>query len=746
MKKHPLFQTKTLVHLVSLAMLSLAGSYAMAQSAELVDLGSIGATTGSGAGSTVSITAERGTAAAVAPTQANLKATQPQSIISRAFIEESVAPTGNFNTIVSIAPSVNTQPSPNGPGLSDTKSTMRGFKDGQYNVTFDGIPFGDSNDPTHHSTSYFPASVLGGVVIERGPGNASNFGQSTFGGSMNLLSKVPSKEQSFSTYGSIGNWGTRLEGVAFESGRMEQYGDATLQLNYQHLASDGYLSNNNIKSDNFMLKFQRPVGDSSLLTLFSTYNDVSTNVTDNATGATLVQAAKFGKNYSMNNDPTSQGFVGYNTVSKQTDFEYARLQTSWGNGWETDNNFYTYYYKNYTVAGKDPTGYNGLGSIAAGATANGVTVNGVKYPNNIPGNDKLNQYRVIGDIFKATHQTTDGLLRVGMWYETSESPRGGKNFDLTTDTVTSIKYDQHSSWNQYQPFVEYEWAVAPGVTVTPGLKYMNFTRSVDATVNQTSGVPAKYSETYAATLPFLTVNKLINPEMSVYAQYAKGLQVPALSYLQVAAIANTPTPQTTTNYQVGVVGKSDRFAWDADLYYINFDNMLGSTVLNGQTSFYNAGGAVYKGAEAQGTYVIGGGVSAYVNGSINDANYTTGNAAGNVGRVENAPSMTAALGALYNKGPVAASLIYKKTGSYFMSANQPATYFVSGYSNTDLNIGYTIKNPGVMGMKAVKVQLSVFNLLNKQDVTSITKGTTTALDQYQWQAPRSAMLSAKLDF
>ena len=741
MKNNSTFQPKTLVQLVSLAMLSLAGSYAMAQSAELVDLGTIGATTGSGAGSTVSVTAERGTAAAVAPTQANLKATQPQSIISRAFIEESVAPTGNFNTIVSIAPSVNTLPSANGPGLGDTKSTMRGFQDGQYNVTFDGIPFGDSNDPTHHSTSYFPASVLGGVVIERGPGNASNLGQATFGGSMNLLSKVPSQEQKFSTYGSIGNWGTRLEGVAFESGRMEQYGDATLQLNYQHLASDGYLTNNNIKSDNYMLKFQRPVGDSSLLTLFSSYNDVSTNVTDNASGATLAQAALFGKNYSMNKDPTSQGFVGYNTVSKQTDFEYARLQTSWGNGWETDNNFYTYYYKNYTVAGKDPTGYNGISNSHATGSAANLSPSG-----DVPGNDKLNQYRVIGDIFKATKQTTDGLLRVGIWYETSASPRGGKNFDLTTDTVTSIKYDQHSSWNQYQPFAEFEWAVAPGVTVTPGVRYMNFTRSVDATVNQTSGVPANYSETYAATLPFLTVNKLINPEMSVYAQYAKGLQVPALSYLQVAAVANTPSPQTTTNYQVGVVGKSNGFVWDADLYYINFDNMLGSTVLNNQTTFYNAGGAVYKGAEAQGTYVIGRGVSAYVNGSINDANYTAGNAAGNVGRVEKAPGMTAAVGALYNQGPVAASLIYKKTGSYFMSANQPAAYYISGYSNTDLNVGYTIKNPGMMGVKSMKLQFSVFNLLNKQDVTSITKGTTTALDQYLWQAPRSAMLSARLDF
>jgi len=134
--------------------------------ADTVELGTVGGSSGSGAATTTSLTAEKGTAASVAPTQANLRATQPQSVISRAFIEESVAPTGNFNTIVTVAPSIATQPSPNGPGLSDTKSTLRGFTDGQYNVTFDGIPFGDSNDPTHHSTSYFPASVLGGVVIE----------------------------------------------------------------------------------------------------------------------------------------------------------------------------------------------------------------------------------------------------------------------------------------------------------------------------------------------------------------------------------------------------------------------------------------------------------------------------------------------------------------------------------------------------------------------------------------------------
>ena len=96
----------------------------------------------SGATSNDNVYAEKGTASAVAPTQANLNATEPQSVISRAFIEEMTPPTGNLNTIISIAPSMASSVSPNGPGLMDTKTSMRGFQDGQYNMTFDGIPWG----------------------------------------------------------------------------------------------------------------------------------------------------------------------------------------------------------------------------------------------------------------------------------------------------------------------------------------------------------------------------------------------------------------------------------------------------------------------------------------------------------------------------------------------------------------------------------------------------------------------------
>ena len=70
--------------------------------------------------------AGKGTASAIAPTQASLDATQPQSIITREFIDLSVAPTTEYSRIVNIAPSMNGEAA-NGPGLGETKETLRGF-------------------------------------------------------------------------------------------------------------------------------------------------------------------------------------------------------------------------------------------------------------------------------------------------------------------------------------------------------------------------------------------------------------------------------------------------------------------------------------------------------------------------------------------------------------------------------------------------------------------------------------------
>jgi iron complex outermembrane receptor protein len=56
------------------------------------------------------------------------------------------------------------------------------------------------------------------MVIERGPGNASNLGQATFGGSINLFSKELSNDFRFTPYLTYGTWNTKIRGAEVDSG------------------------------------------------------------------------------------------------------------------------------------------------------------------------------------------------------------------------------------------------------------------------------------------------------------------------------------------------------------------------------------------------------------------------------------------------------------------------------------------------------------------------------------------------
>ncbi|MGZ6014948.1 MAG: TonB-dependent receptor plug domain-containing protein, partial [Phenylobacterium sp.] len=112
---------------------------------------------------------------ATAPAKSSLQATEPQTIIDRKAIDQFIPATADYTQILNLAPSMSGT-SFNGPGLGEAKTVLRGFRDGEYNITYDGIPWGDANGPTHHSTSFFPSSTIGAVVIDRGPGNAGQMG------------------------------------------------------------------------------------------------------------------------------------------------------------------------------------------------------------------------------------------------------------------------------------------------------------------------------------------------------------------------------------------------------------------------------------------------------------------------------------------------------------------------------------------------------------------------------------------
>jgi iron complex outermembrane receptor protein len=112
--------------------------------------------------------------------------------------------------------------------------------DGDYNITWDGIPFNDSNNPTHHSWSFFPGPWIGGVDFDRSPGSASTIGQATYGGSINLLSRDVPSQQSVQPEVSYGSFNTLLIDGQYNTGMLGPHKNIGLSLDVHRMTSDGF--------------------------------------------------------------------------------------------------------------------------------------------------------------------------------------------------------------------------------------------------------------------------------------------------------------------------------------------------------------------------------------------------------------------------------------------------------------------------------------------------------------------------
>ena len=697
-------------------------------------------------------------ALSAAPVKASLEATQPQSIITRQAIDQFVPQTGDFTSVVLLAPSISGT-SFNGPGFYEAKTTLRGFKDGEYNVTYDGIPFGDTNDPTHHSTSFFPAATIGAVVVDRGPGAAGQLGQANFGGSINLFSPEVPTDAGGSLSATGGTWNS-FQGVArLNSGSIAALHDTRIQLNLSALRTDGYLTESDAKGANIMLRVVTPIAEGWDATLYSTYNYTGVFQNDN-NGLTLAQVQRFGKNFALNNDPATPFFKDYNTVQKHTSFSYLRLSGQLMEGTKIEDTAYTYYYSNHTLSPTDITGTAAVSrTIPAG---------------HIPGYTKLNYYHVYGNIFRLNQDLPFGTVKAGLLLETVKTKRSRYNYDLNTNlpdlnlrcpvlqpgvvcnrgAISNVSYVQASDWDQYQPFVDVEWNVTPELTITPGIKYLHFTRNLDAPVNQGSGTALKASATFTKTLYFLTGNYKIRDNWSAYAQFATGFLVPPLSVLQQQKPNATDlAPQESKNYQLGTVYHSGRVTFDGDVYYIQFKNKQQSISIpaSGETVFYNLGGATYKGIEAQATFQLVPELFVFVNGSLNSAKAVGGSTT--IGgqivtliggkQIANAPKSTAAVGVIWKPGDWSMSLTDKYVGEQWGAEGEPSNFRVAPYQQIDLTV---VRNLGSWRMEA-----AVYNLANSKRGVRINQGgrvfnTLSATDLYYYQAGRSVQLSARYNF
>ncbi|HEY4089986.1 MAG TPA: TonB-dependent receptor [Luteibacter sp.] len=685
------------------------------------------------------VSVQANTVDTLAPSAPPLEATQPTSVIDERFIRDGLRFNSNFDDIIKYAPSV-TVTSPEGPGMGKNEGiSIRGFQDGQFNITFDGIPFGDASDLHHTTSAYFTNHVLGQAEIDRGPGGGSTIGNATFGGTVGLRSRDPSAVDGITLYTTVGSWNTLAGGVTVD----ETLGNTRVFADLSKEKSDTYLKGTDDKREHAFIKTITNLSPKTTLTFVTSYNREHQNTVQ---GATKQEIDDFGWRYGLGNDPKLQSYKGYNNAAYYSSFTYVGLATTLGE-WSVDNKAYYNSFDHWARKATDASDNNPADNGVTLYNAAGKKVSTLK--NDVPGKLADSGFHSFGDVLRFERELGPGQLQTGAWLERSQDARYQFPLDLTTGARTGTKYGSQYNYilrdrtDTFQPYVQYDWAITDALTLSPGVRYSTVTRQMNAPISKENAQASQYnSANYNAALPSLSLHDSFSDQWTGYAQVAKGFLAPPIDVIELVG-AKKLDPETTTNYQIGTAFADRGLTFGADVYYIDFRNYLASTLVNtaeGQESTYlNTGGAIYKGAEVEGTWAMTPTLSLYGNATYNKATYKDTSA-----QIAGTPKVTAALGLLYSSplgyyGSLMTKFIGKQYGSDNATDDAGQTVFVNdnrlaGYVSTDAALGYRSADGGPTG-KGWSVSMDVNNLFNVHKFIGYAGTQSVSGDALYWGLP-----------
>ena len=702
------------------------------------DIGTVRATGGGAAAPDVPQTAEQ-----FAPSAPSLDQIEPTSTLKSETLNKIIVPTENYNDIVRLTPSTQ-DISPVGPGLQqDFGQSIRGLQYTQFSVLYDGIPIpGFPANFAPQPGIYFTSHDIGQVSVHRGPGQASAIGTATFGGYVELDSPALSNTASVMPYGTAGSFGTQLYGVQAETGSISTLNGGRGLIDLENEDAGGATSGTSTRKRNGFFKFEQPIGTDTVVTVLA---NLDHTFTATPYGATLPNIQAYGRNYALNNDPRSQSFLGYNHDDYTTDFEYIGVKSQLTDALSIDNKVYSTSYYQRSYHGLD-VGGSGL-NLAGVYFINGTTP--ADLTGNVPGSFSKIYFRNTGDVMRLALDTPWGQARAGVW---GEHESYATNTFQTDDTLGFQPYTSQpgsiftnlyrSNLNTIQPYAEFAWKPVSTLTVTAGLKYSLVTRTLKGEAGLT-GAPQDVQQSYGTPLPSIDANWHVTKWAALFAQAARGYETPNLNLFSTSQLTAV-NPSTTNSFQVGGVINRPNYSLGTDLYYIQYENFVNSRTVGGFTTFFNQGGANYKGVELEGTVKLPYSLALYGNGSLNSSAYSSN---GNV--LAQTPRRTAAAGLIYDRGGVFrdgddlfGSVIGKVVGPQYgldtAALGQADTIPIKTYSQLDLAGGYTF----TVNNRKLLFKVNVYNLLDDRSVVGYGGLTgLTAQNLYFTNSGRSVFFS-----
>lgn len=644
----------------------------------------------------------------------------PQSLVSSQTIQQVVSPVGDYGTVANLTPSF-VSTAPNGPGFDAAKNqSLRGFVDGQFNVTLDGVPFADPDNFQHHSTSYFPASELDRLRIDRSPGGAGDLGYASFGGSVNLYSEPIPEQAHVTAFAGYGSFDTSLYGATLNTAAPQDSGQVGVLATVQQTQSHGAMDLSHGHKDDFLLKGQARAGSAKITALYAYdrygfYNPGSVTTTD---------LALYGSSYGYNDDPSSPNYFRYAGTYRSSDFGYVRVELPLGSQSSLQETAYTYSYRNNGLSLKGDQTSSSLGSSALPGLS----------PTDIVGKDAREAYRTFGNDLRWRYSLPFGNVLLGVWAEESRQTASRVAVDLTTGALydanqamgSPFYYDFGAHLHTYQPYGQLDWQVTDRWTMTFGMRWRSVTRDFDAAVIQSflPGTGGNVSRSVASSLPSFDTTYRLAARTSIYAQVARGSLDPSQAYFYTAhpGLGNQVAPESALAAQAGIVQSGTRYGISLDAYNIDFNNYVSTVVQGGDTLYVNSGSVRYRGVETEGHVQLGGGLSAVANASLMRATFQDSNmtsAAQLAGdTIPFAPRYTGLAGFLCARGQWRASLLAKFIGTEYQGRNgsaDGATYRVGAYSYTNLAVTRFLRDP--LSPQNVRLTLAIDNLWNSDPIT-----------------------------
>lgn len=717
---------------------------------------------------TVEAEGDTSIAAQLAPVKSVLDAGSARTEITSNYVSEYTSPVTDFADIIQAAPGTVSYTT-NGIGNGQAKIYFRGFVDDDYTMTWDGVPFNDSNDPSHHSWAYVPAPAIGYVDFDRSPGTASDIGPSNFGGSIHFFSPQLSDEASMRGEESYGSWNTNQVLGEFNTGLFGgKNPKAHFWLEGHYQSSDGYQTFSPKQDEAATAKFDYKFSDRTHLTVIGT--DIILDAFTN-NDPTRRQLFHHGDNYlydnnMLNPDGTyNSQFWRYSVYHVPSFFDIITFNHEFGKNWRLDTKSYTYGYSNHqhyqNATDSDLTTDSILTKpIEEPVGGDDQPTSSPNYDKKPTGVDKLNQYARGGEIAGVSYATKWGVFRTGSWYEYTNTLR----YQIYTDPITWVdspyiknnKFHEHFYTYAAQPYAEFQLVSIPRWTITAGVKdafyRMSLTQYPDGKTVGNLGctslltadcsITVKHSQNYNSVLPSFEANYRVNNSWSLYGQYGRGSIAPFSSVFDAAGaqVAVTPPPTIANTYQGGTVLKLNRFAFDADAYHIHFTNTYSTYTPatgpdEGFTYYYANPDSDTNGFEAEGNIAVTRSLSLNANGTFDVAKYEAAAAqaavtdgSGNIinpavpatpsAWVAYAPHDTESLGLTYQQKGVDFGIFGKRVGAIWNDiGNDHQTVPINPFWMSNVFLNYNLHNRSMFD--GSKVKLSINNIFDDHSIVNI---------------------------